>query len=45
MTMSRELVMPPHMFRQASCSAPEVSGTDGFPERRLPVQVIDRPVD
>lgn len=33
----------PH--RQASCYAPEVSGTDSFPERCLPVQVIDRPVD
>lgn len=42
-TLTREPAMLTHMFRQASCYATEVSVADSFPERYLPIQVIDRP--
>lgn len=43
MTVTGEPVLLAHRFRQASRYAAGVSVADSFPERYLPVQVIDRP--
>ena len=42
-TVTGEPVLLAHRFRQASRYAAGVSVADSFPERYLPVQVIDRP--
>lgn len=42
-TVTREPFILTHTCRQASCYATEASVADSFPERYLPIQVIDRP--
>lgn len=44
-TVTGEPILLTHRFRQVSRYATEVSVADSFPERYLPVQVIDRPTE